>query len=160
MQVQALNGVVAANGPPTLATHGVPLWRDSRAQQFVNPQLDGFFDNVDKLHILIRAAGSTVASLAFARLWGYFRVSKGAAGANAPQGTDASFWAPMGTGTGANKGKLNAGAAIDETSAGVIVHDEERSGFREPDRVYIELGVFTNVTTVDAWLVSRGQVNS
>lgn len=159
MQVQILNGVTAANGPPSGAAAGVPLNRDSRAMQFINTQLDGFYDNIDEVALLLKTAGGTASTISFIRAWGYFEVSKGPAGATtAPRGVEAADWFPLGIGTGANKGKLNGGAALDETKAGIILHTEKIRGLREPSRFYLEIGVVAGTpSTIDAWLEARGQ---
>jgi len=159
MQVQILNGVTAANGQPSGATAGMPLNKSMRDMQFINPQLDGFFDNVDEADLVLKTAGGTSSNISYIRAWGYVELSKGAAGAtSAPRGTEAGDWFPLGTGTGANKGKLNGGAALDESKTGIILHIEKVRGLRECSRFQLEIGVVTGTpSTIDAWLVARGQ---
>lgn len=159
MQVQVLNGVLVANGAPTLITHGVPLFRSSRDMQFINPQLDGLYDNCDEAELFLKMTGTGALAISYIRAWGWFQVSKGpAVAATVPLGTDASDWAPLGTGTAADKGKLNGAAALAITGTNLLVHAERLRGLRELMRFYLEVGVVGGtVTTIDAWLIARGQ---
>lgn len=159
MQVQVLNGLVAANGAPVGAAAGVPLWRDSRQMQFFNPQLDGFYDNVDEATLLVKLTGTGILTVSYLRAWGFVQLSKGAAGVLAPQGTDASDWFPCGTGADADKGKLNGTTvALGEVKADVVLHMEKLRGLRDLSRFYLEVGVVGGTpASLDAWLVARGQ---
>lgn len=159
MQVQVLNGLVAANGAPVGITAGVPLFRDSRAMQFTNPQLDGFYDNVDEATLVLKLTGTGILTVSYLRGWGFIQLSKGAAGVSAPQGTDASDWFPMGTGADADKGKLNGTTvALGEVKVDTVLHMEKIRGLRDLSRFYLEVGVVGGApTSLDAWLVARGQ---
>jgi hypothetical protein len=149
MQVQVLNGVTAANGAPTLASHGFPLFKSSRDMQFIDPQRDGLYDNVDEVTVALKAAGAGALSIDYLRLWGYHQVTDA--------GVDASFWAPLGTGADADKGKLN-GTTVAIGGTSTIVHSERVRGLRDVMRVYLEVGTYTGAfTSSDAWLISRGQ---
>lgn len=154
MQVQVLNGLTAVNGVPTLATHGVPLFKSSRDMQFINPQLDGFYDNVDEADLILKVTGTGVLTIAYLRGWGFHQLSKGPA-----PGTDASDWFPMGTGADADKGKFNGTTiALGEVKADVILHLEKIRGLRNLDRFYLEVGTVGGApTSIDAWLKTRGQ---
>lgn len=80
---------------------------------------------------IYRTAGPAGAqNLAFARLWARNVDEEGE-----------GVWFPLGTGTGADKGKLNEGAAIDGT--GGLVHAEPVFMPLTFDEIYIELGAFT-----------------
>ena len=155
MQVQLLDGVAAANGAPSGATAGMPLRRGASDMQFNSANrvlnLDGFYDNVDEVELLLKMTGTGALTIAYLRAWGYFRVWDA--------GVDASFWAPLGTGADATKGYLNGGAALGEVIADVVLHAERLRGLRECERFYLEVGTIGGTSPVlDAWLVSRGQV--
>jgi len=151
MQVQVLNGAVAANGAPSAATAGFPLFKSSRDMQFVDPTRDGFYDNVDEATLVLKLSGTGTLTISYLRQWGYFQVTDA--------GVDASFWAPLGTGTDADKGKLNGvTVALGETGTDIVVHAEKVRGLRDCDRYYLEVGVVGGTpTSIDAWLKTRGQ---
>lgn len=85
---------------------------------------------------------SGVASIAYGRLWGY---------SNAGPARARKF-APLGTGTDADKGKINGGDPLGETSADQISHVEIVDNLDKLDWIYLELGAFTTAGNVDAWL--------
>lgn len=155
MQVQVINAITAANGVPSGAAAGVPLFKSSQDMQFINPQFDGFYDNIDEADLVLKVTGTGVLTIAYLRLWGFHKLSKGPVPV-----TDASDWFPMGTGADADKGKLNgATVALGEVKTDVVLHMEKIRGLRNLDRFYLEVGtVGGTVTSIDGWLKSRGQV--
>lgn len=78
------------------------------------------------------------------RLWGFDPV--------------ANDWFPLGTGADADKGKLNAGTALGETSADKIRHSEPVFVPEHFTRLYLEtLAIGGTSTAVKAELVGRAQ---
>jgi len=146
MLVTLCKGVTVATGAPSAVTDGRPLWKGMGApagKGFLYPN-DGFQRDVDEaLLVLENTAGDVVAlSITYARVWG--RV------ASDPSDPDARIWVPLGTGTAADKGKLNkhdvAGTptfTIASVADGQLVHMERIRGFGECDRLFLELGVFS-----------------
>ena len=121
--IQLLTAATAVNGVPSGATAGVVV------------NLQG---SDDALFALKSTAGSGVMTVTV-RLWGYSRA--------------AADWMPLGSGTGASKGILNAQTAIDETGTDLLRHLEVISGMRHVDRVYAEItAIGGTATAVSAWL--------
>ena len=142
MKLGLLSAVSAANSAPSAATAGVPLRR--RAVGLLSAD-DGFPFDVDEASLYLwNASGTGALSLAYARLWVYID----------------GFWQPLGTGTAADKGKLNrhddgTGTISYEIESHVndkLRHIERVRGFMEAERIYLELGAFTGTMTVSARL--------
>ncbi len=78
--------------------------------------------------IEVTSALATLAASCTIRLWDFW--------------WSGGVWVPRGTGTGANKGKLNAGASIDATNGNNVAHEEPLTGAlggATPDLLYAEL---------------------
>jgi hypothetical protein len=146
--VTVFQGKTAAVAAPTLATDGVPLWKGM--PNFLNPN-EGFTEDLDEAEILLyeTAYTSGVPAVAFARVFGGFRITP-----------TLLIWAPVGQGTGAagtstDKGRLNAGAAIDGPTGTTIRHAERIRGLREMERIAVQVGAFTGVFTLECRLQSK-----
>jgi len=145
-----LEGVTAANSAPSLATDGVPLWKNMRG--FLHPG-EGFSDDIDEVELILfdTLYSAGVPALASARIWGGYRVNE----------TTIKWVAPgTGTSTGAattDKGRINAGATI-EGGAASFFHSERLRGLREMERIALQVGAFTGTWTLRAIMLSRGPV--
>lgn len=78
-------------------------------------------------------AGSGAVSVPYVRLWGRFDYLVGVVAAD-------EEWFPTGTGTDADKGKINKAAAMGETSTDLVRHAEMLNGALLFDRVGVEVG--------------------
>lgn len=111
-----LTDAIAANGAPTLVTHGVEL-RTGLAP----PEGDHMF-------LLRSTAGSGTMTVAV-RLWGYY--------------STLAAWSPIGTGPITTRGYVNAGVTLGETEADKIAFSEVLKenvwGLRACDRIYAEI---------------------
>ena len=150
MILTLLEGVMAANSAPSLATDGVPLWKNMKG--LLHPG-EGFPEDVDEAEIFLFDSSYTsgVPALASARWWGGYRIS-----------ADTIRWCAPGTGTSTgaattDKGRLNAGATI-EGGAAAFFHSERLRGFRDMERIALQVGAFTGSWTLRAVLLSRGPV--
>lgn len=124
-----LSGLTADNGAPT-GDAGVSLdpLRDS----------DG---NIPRFGtVALRATDDGAASAKF-RLWFKF------------PGLPGHAWCPAGTGTDADKGKLNNGAAIGEVVDSEIRHAELVQVSQHATRVYLEMDESANLGAADAVLL-------
>ena len=66
------------------------------------------------------------------------------------------IWCPLGTGTAAGKGIVNAGVACGETGADLIRHSEVVEGLECVDSVALEITTIGGTATaISAWLVAR-----
>lgn len=123
LTVRLVESATTANGAPSAATDGFAL--DDLKLGYV-PALE--------IEIQIASdAGSGVMTCSYARVWGYNATT--------------ARWFPVGTGSDADKGKLNNAAVLGETGTDAIRHAEL---FLFPglfDRIYIELGVFGGAAT-------------
>ena len=132
--IELLASATAANSPPSGSSAGLAV---SDIVALFNYAPD------DVTLLLFSTAGSATMTVT-ARLWGYHPIGAG-------------YWCPLGTGADADKGKINAGAAIGETGADTIRHSEVISlvGIAGT-RIYLEI---TNIggtsTAVEAHLVVR-----
>lgn len=134
-----VDGIFAA---PTLITDGVPLWKNAKGQKYQQ----GFATNVDEIDIQIKAhrTGGVALVLPAPRVWLWMYIH--------------SIWVPIGNGTAANKGKLNGGLALEETTATFVVHGERVRGIREYTRIAVEQAALTAGATddYDVMAVARG----
>ncbi len=90
--------------------------------------------------IVASTAGSDTMTVTL-RLWGY--------------SSAAASWSPVGVGTAAGKGVLNAGAAIAETSADKIAHAEPLTLPTHFDRAYCQVtAIGGTATAVSVWLTA------
>ena len=145
--VTVFQGATAAIAAPTLITDGVPLWKHGK--KFLNPN-EGFVEDVDEVTVLLyhTAYVSGVPSLAFVRAWGGYMLDEATC-----------LWVPLGTGTGntgtaTDKGRLNAGAAIDG-NATKLFHAEKIRGISELARFALEVGTVTGSFTFKAQLYGK-----
>lgn len=128
--VRLVEGATAANGAPT----GIPLPTPTAGRGFDLSALQSGFVIAGHAGVRIYStAGSGTMSCSYARMWTY-SLSSG-------------LWTPAGVGTAADKGKLNGGAALEETSADAIRHHELMLYPGASDGIYIELGVFGGTAT-------------
>lgn len=102
--------------------------------------------DTDTIHaIRVSSTGATVPPAVTGRLWGYLMRDQ--------------TWGPMGTGTDANKGQINAGAALGASVGNNIAHHEVLPpGISIPDRIYLELlgANFGTGGLVSAFIQGRG----
>lgn len=82
---------------------------------------------------IYETAGSGTMTLAYARLWGYSPTS--------------GKWSALGTGTDADKGKLNNGGAFGETGTNELRHQEVIGYLHHLHGIYIELGTIGGTAT-------------
>jgi len=149
MKVQVLNGVTAANSPPTAGdgTVGFPL-----SGMGGGTETSGVATNPSRSYnvpltgqcafVLESTAGSATMTVTI-KCWVY---------SNA-----VAEWMPYGGHvTAATRGLLNGGNAIDEVAANKLLHSELIAGLRNFDRIYFEVTAIGGTSTaVDAWLVGR-----
>ena len=139
-EVVLLSGVQAVNNAPSGATAGIPVHgprgyadADSGVSFPSKPAL--------KTVLMAKGVGSGGTVTMTLRLWGYSEAL--------------AVWMPLGTGTDADKGKLNAGAAIGEVGTDVALHAERIEDLGCFDRVYLEVTAIGGTsTTVSAILVT------
>ena len=148
--VTVFTGKTAAVAAPTLATDGTPLWKGSGNRMLPDEGFteDAFDDNGAEISLYETAYTSGVPSIAYGRLWGMLRIS-----------TAVFKWIPIGTGTGnagaaTDKGRLNAGAAIDGAATN-LRHSERVFGLREFERIAVETGAFTGVFTLECRITNK-----
>lgn len=143
-----LKGATATNSPPSAATAGVAVHQDSRMAANTPDQALGFATGVVEKSIIFvtNSAGSDTVTTTL-RLWGYLAAM--------------ATWVPVGTGTDADKGKLNAGAAIGESVTDGIRHAEPLLLAGHFDRLYVEVvAIGGTATAIDVWITAgRDQVN-
>lgn len=90
--------------------------------------------------VIASTAGSGTMTATF-RLWGKLPVASG-------------IWVPLGPGTGAAKGTLNTGSAVDETGADLLRHSEMVENLGMFERLYVEItAIGGTATAVTAWMV-------
>lgn len=133
-------GLTSANGQPALATDGVPCYPDlnnlanDTGACFVN-----YGARDSSIVIKGSAAGGPIAFTG--RMWGY--------------NAQLAEWVPMGTGTDAAKGLINAGAAIGPVKTLKVLHGETLKYAGHYDRLYLEATVVGGTTpTFEAWVVT------
>ncbi len=129
-KLEILSAAIATNSPPSGATAGFDV-----NQLFSGSPAYGA--------IFVKStAGSGTVSVTL-RLWSYDNT--------------AAVWTPCGTGTGALKGVLNAGAAIPEDAtigADLIRHYEAVGIPWAFDRIYLEITAISGTSTaITAYLV-------
>lgn len=118
----------ATTSAPTAATDGVSI---------VEFQRGGVADMDSTVAVYVTGTGTVTAQI---RVWLYFSTP--------------GQWFPAGIGTDADKGKLNDGTTLGETSSDVIAHSQPLYGVGMADRVYFQITVAGSVTRLDAWLIS------
>lgn len=92
--------------------------------------------------VIVTSTAGSGEMRALLRLWGYSTLTKA--------------WTPIGKGTSSNKGELNDGVALTETSADAINHAEVVPGVSAFDRVYLEVEALDGVSiAISAFLASR-----
>lgn len=128
--IQLLDDATATNSAPTAATDGValpPAWGDAI--------------------VLVRSTAGSGTMTATVKLWAYWEGS-------ADGSTDAIGWYPLGTdATAADKGILNEGNALEETSADGIAHTERVVGLNAFRRLYAEVtAIGGTATAVSVWV--------
>lgn len=126
-----VDGASAANGKPSEAAVFSAVGVEA-------PLLDRKGPTYASIRIY-NPAGTGVVTVDYARLW------VGQADPTDP-GDAAGKWFPAGVGTDANKGKINNGAALGETSADKLRHSEVVVLPSHCDRLYAELGAITGST--------------
>jgi hypothetical protein len=110
-------GTSAANSAPSAATDGVAL-----------PHM------TDRALLFLTSILGSGTMAVTGKLWGYSNAL--------------AKWFPLGTNaTAANKGLINGGNAMGETSSDGIRHCEEITSLRKIDRVYLELSSFGGTGT-------------
>lgn len=122
------------------ATNGVPSGATAGVKM---PHL------TDVATLFVHSTAGSDSMTVTLRLWGYNNYT--------------AKWYPLGIGTAANKGIINAGAAIAEdtsTGADTILHAEIVSGLFRIDRVYLEVtaigGTATAITAVLDCVMAEG----
>ena len=139
MKIKLLDGVTAANNPPTAgsATVGFPLTGLGTTGMSHNVPSDGVCALV-----LESTAGSGTMTVTV-KIWVY---------------SDAiADWMPYGTdSTAANRGVMNEANAIDEVVSDKLRHTELVAGLDNYERIYAEVtAIGGTATAVDLWLVGR-----
>ncbi len=93
---------------------------------------------VDLATLFLHSTAGSATMTVTCRLWGY--------------NTQLAKWYPLGAGTAAGKGVINAGAAIAEDIADTILHCEVINSLHRIQRVYLQItaigGTDTAVTAV------------
>ena len=120
-------GVTATTAPPTLATHGAAVRRNAGQN---NSQ--GMRDTDDDATLAVWNTAGTGAQSVTLRMWGYsIRLGK---------------WFPLGVQTSTvdntQKGTVNNGNAItnpDATLTNFLSHSELFQGYRDYDRLYLQV---------------------
>ena len=143
-----VTGLAATNSPPSGATAGVPCYRTK-----TNRSADtGACYNTRAARestLVIKGTGTGTVTGTF-RLWGYVAT---------PSSTGA--WYPMGTGTDADKGKINAGTALGEVITDVVLHAEPVLYVGHFDRIYLECtAIGGSSPSFEAWLITPRSVDS
>lgn len=138
--IEVLASATATNSPPSGASAGV-------AVEDIKAAFGGIVPD-DLTFRLASTAGSATMTVTI-KQWGY-------------HATPVTQWSPTGTGTGAAKGIMNGGAAIDEGPVSdVISHSEPVSLAAHFERVYYEITAIDGTSTaVTAWLVARQRTGS
>lgn len=117
--VDALTGASVA--APTASTDGVS-WETGAASR--NPGM--LARESERCMIAIyNTAGSGVLAITYVRLWGYIK--------------DLDKWFPIGTGTDADKGKVNDAVALGEVAADTLRHIEVLSDLSVFDKLHAEV---------------------
>jgi hypothetical protein len=135
-----LTGAIATSAVPTLATDGVAC-NSTSIMGAADTGLN-FTQRAARecLLTVFSTAGSDVMSVTL-RLWGY--------------SATAGKWAPLGSGTDALKGVINAGVALGETSANTIAHSEPVYLAGLFDRLYLQVTAIGGTdTAVSAYLTT------
>lgn len=126
--VKLLHNQATANSKPSGATAGA----DITGIYPTRPLREGT--------IVIKGTGTDTLLGTF-RLWGY--------------SGDADDWFPLGTGTDGDKGKLNEGAELGETSTDKIQHAEAVEFAGHFTRLYLELiGPGGTAPSFNAWFIA------
>ena len=120
-----LTAATGATSAPSSASDGVAI----TALTYTPPGIQRA--NAAVLHVW-STAGSGTMDATF-RLWGYIAA--------------VSKWFPLGTGTGATKGVINVGAAIDETGTDALRHAEVVDGLRAFSRVALQVTAIGGTST-------------
>lgn len=145
MQVLVLlSGVTATNGKPSSSTSGVAVRRGSHS-------VEGFSDYVEKARFIAWSKSGTGTVAFTLRFWGYI------ASLQTDDGElTVDEWFPLGTGTDASKGQLDAASSMGETSTDQVTHTEVLEQLAMFDRVYAEVEIISGTgTEVYAALVRR-----
>ncbi len=90
----------------------------------------------DVATLFVRSTAGSATMTVTLRLWGYHKYT--------------NKWYPLGVGTAASKGIVNAGAAIAEDSslgADTLLHSEIVSGLHRIDRVYLQVTAIGGTST-------------
>jgi hypothetical protein len=132
-------GLAATSAVPTLATDGVPCYRNENSPQTTDYGVCYTGRASREASIMIRGTGTGTVTGTF-RLWGFC----GALGK----------WVPVGTGADTTKGTLNAGAAIGEVNADEVLHSEPFYVAGHFDRLYLQCTAIGGTTpSFEAWIV-------
>lgn len=121
-----LDAATATNSPPSGAAAGLDV-----------SAIGGTFNRIPVAELQVYSTAGSASMTCTLKLWGYDTVS--------------TKWFPIGVGTGAAKGLLNGGAAIDEGPvADVISHSEPLYDLGCFSRIYLEItaigGTGTSIT--------------
>lgn len=129
--------LAAALPAPTLATDGVPVPHEDGATL----KGLGYRDRPPlEASLVLKGSGTGVLTFTGGRLWGYHTAS--------------AAWYPIGTGTDADKGKINGGTALGETSADALRHAEPFLYLGHFDRIYLEGTPAGTNPLFEAWIVT------
>jgi hypothetical protein len=95
----------------------------------------------ERVRVALTSTAGSATMTVTTRLWGYFGTAIG--------------WSPMGTGTDANKGVLNAAAATAEVDTDSIKHSEEFTGLGNASRLYLQVTAIGGTSTaVTGYLIA------
>lgn len=127
---ECLASTTATNSPPSGESAGLDM-------NVVVGTLGGV---PREMHAVVISTAGSVTMTATIKVWGYVDATVG--------------WVPDGTGADTDKGKLNAGTALGETSADSIKHSEVRTFLGHYKRVYFEITAIGGTSTaVTGYLV-------
>ncbi len=130
-RVELLASATATSAVPSAATDGL----DTN----VIKSLIGCIP--ERMRICLASTAGSATMTVTTRLWGYFGATAG--------------WAPMGTGTDANKGVLNGAVATAEVDTDTIRHSEEFQGLGLAARLYLQVTAIGGTSTaVTGWIVA------
>ncbi len=140
-----LAATLAANGAPSGATAGVPVYPDN-ANYNTDQGICYANQPAGVAVVFVNSTAGSGTMAATLRLWGYHSAS--------------ACWYPVGTGADATKGQLNAVASIGESVSDGIRHAESFYLLGLFDRVYLEVMTISGTgTTLEAWITTARGVN-
>lgn len=154
MKVTVLSGATSANGqpsgaPPPFGTVGKALIRGKGVK---TSTAEGFFEGTDDATVIVEATASGGTVACKVKMWGYCPWASGGTG----------NWFPMGiasSGTDADRGVLNNGAAIGVVVTNKLQFSDKVYGLSAFTAVYAEIvngSISGTGTSVSVYLARTG----